>query len=310
MLDFKRILVGIDVEEGSLPVPTRQAFDHAVRVAAACGAELLLLTVTGANDLDTQSILEAEPQTPNAHAALQEVQQQLVREASEQGVLAVAQVAHGRSWYEIIRAAMRDRSDLVVVGTRDKGQAERILFGSTCMKLLRKCPCPVWITRPDPDELVQTILAADDFSETGEHVLRLGVGMAQALRGRLLALHAAKIGHEGALLRTGTSEPDVQSRRNQIIKEAEDKLAARLSHLDHRTVPGGTLLRVVAGMPDLVIEESVRKEHISLVVMGTLARTGLPGLLLGNTAERLLPLLTCSVLAIKPAGFVSPVPAP
>lgn len=309
MLDFNRILVGIDVDEGTLPPPTRQAFDHAVRIAASCGAELLLLTVTDTSDIDTQSILEASHEVPHALEALQEVQQQLIREAGEQGVLAVAEVAHGRSWYEIIRVAMREKSDLVVVGTRDKGQAERVLFGSTCMKLLRKCPCPVWITRPDSDELVQTILAADDFSETGEMVLRLGVGMAQALHGRLLALHAAKIGHEGALLRTGTSDADVESRRIQIIKAAEDKLAGRLAHLDHRTVPGGTVIRVATGMPDLEIEEAVRQEHISLVVMGTLARTGLPGLLLGNTAERLLPLLTCSVLAIKPEGFVSPVPA-
>ena len=40
--------------------------------------------------------------------------------------------------------------------------------------------------------------------------------------------------------------------------------------------------------------------------MGTLARTGISGLVMGNTAERLLPLLPCSVLAIKPEGFECP----
>ena len=41
--------------------------------------------------------------------------------------------------------------------------------------------------------------------------------------------------------------------------------------------------------------------------MGTVARTGIPGLLIGNTAETILQRVDCSVLAVKPDGFVSPV---
>ena len=66
-------------------------------------------------------------------------------------------------------------------------------------------------------------------------------------------------------------------------------------------------MRVTTGPADLAIEELVRTEGVTLVVMGSLARAGVPGILLGNTAERLLPLLSCSVLAIKPEGFVSPI---
>jgi nucleotide-binding universal stress UspA family protein len=40
--------------------------------------------------------------------------------------------------------------------------------------------------------------------------------------------------------------------------------------------------------------------------MGTLARAGLRGLLIGNTAERVLDDLDASVIAVKPPGFVSP----
>ena len=44
-----------------------------------------------------------------------------------------------------------------------------------------------------------------------------------------------------------------------------------------------------------------------LVVMGTVARTGVPGFIMGNTAEMILNQIDCSVLAIKPSGFVTPV---
>ena len=38
-----------------------------------------------------------------------------------------------------------------------------------------------------------------------------------------------------------------------------------------------------------------------------MARTGIPGLLIGNIAEKVLGQVECAVLAIKPDGFVSPV---
>ena len=40
---------------------------------------------------------------------------------------------------------------------------------------------------------------------------------------------------------------------------------------------------------------------------GTVARTGIPGMITGNAAEPLLPQIPCSVLPVKPAGFKSPV---
>ncbi|RAR61433.1 nucleotide-binding universal stress UspA family protein [Onishia taeanensis] len=53
----------------------------------------------------------------------------------------------------------------------------------------------------------------------------------------------------------------------------------------------------------------VKKLKAVLVVMGTVARIGIPGFIIGNTAEAVLYHLQCSVLALKPPGFVSPVTA-
>ena len=60
-------------------------------------------------------------------------------------------------------------------------------------------------------------------------------------------------------------------------------------------------------LPEEVIPEFVVAEGVDILVMGTVARGGIPGLLIGNTAERVLRKITCSVLAIKPDEFVSPV---
>jgi nucleotide-binding universal stress UspA family protein len=71
------------------------------------------------------------------------------------------------------------------------------------------------------------------------------------------------------------------------------------------------------GGPDFVdLQAAIVKAHeqelhsqieADLVVMGTVARTGIPGFIIGNTAETILNQIDGSVLAIKPRGFVTPV---
>ena len=48
-------------------------------------------------------------------------------------------------------------------------------------------------------------------------------------------------------------------------------------------------------------------EEVDVVVMGTLSRSGPAGVLIGNTAEKVLARIDCSVLAVKPEAFTTPV---
>ena len=61
------------------------------------------------------------------------------------------------------------------------------------------------------------------------------------------------------------------------------------------------------GDPDEEVIKAVGQLDVDVIVMGTVGRVGVSGLLIGNTAEKVLRLVECSVLAVKPAGFVSPV---
>jgi nucleotide-binding universal stress UspA family protein len=64
---------------------------------------------------------------------------------------------------------------------------------------------------------------------------------------------------------------------------------------------------VLQGWADEVISEFAEQHQIDLLVMGTVCRAGIPGFLIGNTAEKILHRINCSVLALKPDGFISPV---
>jgi nucleotide-binding universal stress UspA family protein len=81
--------------------------------------------------------------------------------------------------------------------------------------------------------------------------------------------------------------------RDRIGNDAYNYLSPRF-HL-----PKGAAKKMIAAL-------SVELQA-DLVVMGTVARTGVSGLIIGNTAEAILDQLSCSVLAIKPPGFTTPV---
>lgn len=91
---------------------------------------------------------------------------------------------------------------------------------------------------------------------------------------------------------------DVRSRTAHDLRPLARSLGERMAEVQtvHRR-----------GDPEDVIPEYVVAGGVDLVVMGTAARSGMAGLLMGNTAERVLRKLPCSVLAVNPDGFVSPV---
>jgi nucleotide-binding universal stress UspA family protein len=47
--------------------------------------------------------------------------------------------------------------------------------------------------------------------------------------------------------------------------------------------------------------------EVDAIVMGTVCRSGIAGFFIGNTAEEVLQRVDCSVLTVKPDGFVSPI---
>jgi len=68
-------------------------------------------------------------------------------------------------------------------------------------------------------------------------------------------------------------------------------------------------VHVIKGKTPEVVSNFVRDNSVDLVVMGTVARSGLTGLLMGNTSEEVLDQINCSVLAVKPYSFKTPIHA-
>ena len=96
---------------------------------------------------------------------------------------------------------------------------------------------------------------------------------------------------------------------DELVEDTRRQAVADVSRLlesaSLRSVPVTTHL--VQGVAGEVIPDLVARERAGILVMGSLARTGIAGLLIGNTAERVLSTVGASVLAVKPPGFDSPI---
>jgi len=110
---------------------------------------------------------------------------------------------------------------------------------------------------------------------------------------------------------------DLDTIRSEIPDEVRKQLLLRVASM-HREILQHLLERysleavqhqihVLRGELGLLLPKIVEQEKIDLLVMGTVGRVGIPGLLIGNTAEFILRQVECALLTVKPEGFVTPV---
>ncbi len=63
---------------------------------------------------------------------------------------------------------------------------------------------------------------------------------------------------------------------------------------------------IVHGYPRREIASTATKIGADVLVLGTVARLGVPGFIMGGTAEDTIHQINCALVGIKPQGFVSP----
>lgn len=234
---------------------------------------------------------------------------------------AKAELRVGKKYVESIRSVQANNFDLIVKEADGIDWLDRI-FGSDDMHLLRKCPCPVWLMKKDEKPDYNHIMAAVDFDTDNdkacnEALNKMIIDLASSLSlSDFASLHVVNAYDvpEAGFLRLWVEQPDKVEKElyESEYRLRKHKMDALFDGLKHRM--GGESYNylsprshIVQGVPGRELPKVAKSIKADLVVMGTVARTGIAGVIIGNTAEIILSQLNCSVLAIKPKGFVSPV---
>ena len=319
MKRFKNILCIITREDGD-----RQLLERAVRLAESNQARLRVVAVTEKISIGMGM--------PDGGPISERLQQKLIRESEERLEAAVAAFRHriqpetgvlvGTLFLEVIREVMRRGHDLVIKAAEDPEWLSR-LFGSDDMHLMRKCPCPVWLLKAGEIKRFKNILAAVDLDDAhdpkeievrwalNDQVFQLAASLAVSDFAELHVGHAWDIAGARAL-RGGflsTLKAPLDLLMEQLRRHRQDNMDQLLQRQRPDIGPEVVELHthLVKGAPRVAIPDLVRAVNADLVVMGTVARTGIPGFIVGNTAEMILSQIGCSVMAVKPPGFTSPV---
>jgi len=306
MYDFKRIVVGLelDAECKAVTAGSQKAAQQAIWVAKANGGSIHFLHSTY-NDEYHDAVIADQPVvheglSESGKAALEGI----VAETRNSGIEAELDIARDRVWLEITRMALGDRADLVIVGKRNEPADDGRRLGNVATKLLRKCPAPVWVVKPEHDLVHRLVLAATDLSPVGGLAVRCAGYVAARHDCDLHVVHAWQMPFALQMESSRMPEGDFEEAVEGIRKECVDKIKESLA--DYQGEKEATI-HTSKGSPAQMIREAVTHLDPDLLVMGTISRAGLAGVLLGSTAERLLDRVDCSILTVKPDDFVSPV---
>jgi len=304
MEPFKSILVDVDATAASQP-----ALERALLLSQQSGAALTIVDVMTVPPLTRRYLSPALEETMANERRLQ-----LSRLA---GAAAAnrpqTKLLFGRPATVLIQEIQRSGHDLLMRShARDVAASGPKGFGAVDFELLRKCPSPILLVRhgspsPHPNIMAAVNASTDDSAEQrlNTHIVEMTLLMSRYLNARSTTVLQAWTPFAERTIRSHVHDDALAAYVESARKNAADDLRDFLQSFKGRVTGIQSALR--RGEPDDVIPQYVVAEGIDLVVMGTVARAGIAGILIGNTAERILRKLPCSVLAVKPAGFVSSV---
>jgi nucleotide-binding universal stress UspA family protein len=153
MSNIKKIMVAVDFSEY-----TPRIMDYAGRLAEDLGAELLFVNVINKRDVDmikqvtfyTDSI-SVKDYVDGLEKDRSELLQKMIIETKCNNIPHRFIIRTGIPFQELISAAVDEKADVVVIGTKGRGNIAGILLGSQAEKMFRHCPVPLLSIREKGD---------------------------------------------------------------------------------------------------------------------------------------------------------------
>jgi universal stress protein E len=307
MKRFKNILYIIDDQS----IKHQHIADKVAQIARINGAKVTTMIVSEMSFVDQITRRLSGRLNEVIEVMLEEQRDKLGDFTSDQrwsGISVDTHIAEEAGFIGIIQKVIKDKHDLVI-------KEENLSRGidQLAMRLVRKCPSPVWVikrTSSDFKRILGAIDVAADHPETerlNKKVIELTHSLAQRENGEAHYLHVWRLEHESMLRspRFKVSAEEISEMKKNLYDERWNRLQTLLQeiHVDAKD----SHVHMVEGKIVDTINNLIDKIDIDVLVMGSLGRSGIPGLFIGNKAETLLNSIDCTVLTVKPDGFISPV---
>lgn len=286
------------------PPADRHALRDAKFLAKATGARLKIADAIEPVPLHVQVWL---PQSSRMAEALRaNVENRLHRKIAglkAEGVRADFAILEGTPDAALLREVARGGYDLLMVGAARTPEGR---LSTRALRLLRKCPCPVWIEGARAVRGESRVLAAldaipgdEDRAELNGKIVALAATLAKACGAELHLVNAWEAYGESLLRsRLGAKPEDIARYAAEIQHHHAEEIRNVLRRARVHVAPEA--VHLIKGPAAEVLPAACRKWKASILVLGTVARSGLSAALIGNTTESVASFLPCSMLAVKP----------
>jgi len=299
----KTILVVVDPTASAHPVVDRAAW-----LAEANSAALELFICDYDADIDAgQTSAVWVKQTENARdhlvGLLKQKLEDLAAPLRAKGLKVSCDVAWDHPLDEgIVRKVVKSKPWLVAKDTHHHNVLKRTILSNTDWHLIRECPAPLYLAKPQSISPKPKVAAAvdplhehDKPAQLDHSLVAHAKALADATGGELHIAHTFALPQpmsvpEGAPIIDISEEVEAEHRKAFDGFMKAYKLPAGHTHF-------------LEGLPHQRLPELVEEQNIDIMVLGAVSRRVLDRIFLGSTAERVLDRLPCDLLIIKPEGF-------
>jgi len=303
MGDYRKIFLILDPSR-----PRSPAFHRAVELARTAGASLHL------------GLYEHPPAIPALGLANRAVTEQargawraerehwldgIARELMAEGVDATSEVESRTPAHETIAERILELApDLVLKDVQHESTLSRVLFTPFDAHLLRLCPAPLLLVTGRHERRPRRVIAAvdtlhaDEVSGLNDRIVTEARRLARMFEATVHLVHVFEgLPPPTAGMIEGLDGLGVAY--DQLAQTDRERFEVFARHHGFPAERG----HLLSGFGPATLAEFAGDATADLLVLGTNYRTGLDRLLVGSTAERLLGLVRCDVLAVHPEGF-------
>ena len=206
----------------------------------------------------------------------------------------------------ILRQARRFHADLIVTDAHQGSHFAAALLEEVDWELVRLSAAPLLIVKQPRPYHRPLVLAALDPSQThskpgtlDDRIVSLSEVFSKVLQGELHAVHAFPV--PAAYAQAASAVTAGVAAELQAIDAGRARAALDASLVESR-IPADRR-HIQPGSPADAVVASATELKASLLVMGSVARSGLGRLFIGNTAEKVLSRLPCDLLLLKPDEY-------
>ncbi len=300
-----KVLIGIDGSQGA-----QGALEQGVALLSPQQDEVCLYYAAPTVRLmgsGSDAALRQRARTALADAVFADARKQLPVVLAERATTIVGQQnpAHG-----LLVAADEWRADMIVVGARGLGRLQRLLLGSVSGQVVQSATIPVLVARGGSNQttdLAQQVLLCCDGSEPSQHAAKFiePFDFPAGTRGHVITVVESVFGGEvPPWLEEQARESDDEAMAHVWAEEHQKQREAKETSLVEYCKNLPAIFRdskpiVAEGLPAEQILEAIRRENISLVVLGARGLSRWTRLMMGGTSEKVLAHAPCSVLVVR-----------